>query len=717
MISFLQAMKRFTWPGIPSGKTIRKSLIIIAVAVGVIGSLSLTLRVARLHRTVALLSEGLGAEVERQNELAQYLESNQRTATDQLREVRRLLNLPVTEFRFPGERTVRDQKRDPAHRYLLALDRLVLHHQQRALREEVTHLFSDRGRAESFLREQGLTAGPGERSGTWAVTFRNPRPHLAPLFTLRMTGSVPPAALEITPLSGDTRRLEFRGEDDDFSDRLVETLVQATPDVLEYAGRYERSRRELRDAAETPIVREALRTHNLAIHGDMEVYPLVLTVSSSTGAPLLEARVVPGQASFQVGDTAIPGDQSRRLPDTLAEKISALDLRPEEQRAEDEALEEIRRIAGNAVFQEHLEARGLRILDVPRETLDFRLFELVDETGSRMGSFAVLKNNGEIYLLDEENVMIAGLRTLSDERAQLGSQRVSSAAEAQALPEGFPPGFRRGTGGEGTNLLLVGTHENIADAIVLIHLGTDRTISMVSIPRDIYYQGRKLSYHFEVYGARTFVRRVGDIIDLPIDGYVEIDMYAFIEVVNILGGITLTLDEPLTDPTYLVRDEGEWGTLHYPAGTHTLNGIEALRIARSRATTTDFGRSSRQQEILEALRRRINDLHAGNLDTLYQLFRVLFEYVDTDIGAWEMTQYYLAYRNAPIVTRTGLTFDNVLYATWSNVHNRGITMEEAEEMEDFFLGQWILLPRGDDWSVIPWFVEEALTLGTGANAR
>jgi polyisoprenyl-teichoic acid--peptidoglycan teichoic acid transferase len=183
-----------------------------------------------------------------------------------------------------------------------------------------------------------------------------------------------------------------------------------------------------------------------------------------------------------------------------------------------------------------------------------------------------------------------------------------------------------------------------------------------------------------------------------------VDMYAFIEIVDILGGIDVTLDEPLVDPTYRVRENGQWGTLYYETGTHHLGGVAALRLARSRHTSNDFERALRQQKILAALRERINSLHAGDLDRVYGIIETLGQYVDSSYSLWQLTQFFLAYRNAEIVNRTGLTFDNVLYSTYSNVHLQGLDFDEIDD--DFVTGEWILLPRGDDWSVIPWFVEE-----------
>lgn len=708
-------MKRFRAPRRPSGKTLVFLLLIVALAAGVAGVASISLRIARLQQTVVALSESLGAEIERQNQLAQYLEGNQRTATDQLSEVRRLLNLPVTSFRFPRDSRAEKVEPDPAQVFFRALDRLVLHHERQDLRRELDRIFAESGVAEPFLRDRDLMArSSGDR---WIITDLDPASGMPPYIIVRTGGTRPPATVELEPLVGPTRTIPYRREGEtatsDVESRVLEEIARLAPDLRAYGDSYSDARSQFLEALRSSLVQDALEPHALVLEVNEDSYPLEAVVRSPQGDRLMSAGITSDESlEFHVAGQAVPMEEvdlrQDLLQDHLARAISRLDPRPEEIRLEDQSIAKIQEMARDAGFQDQLHRFNLELATEPRETLDFHVFPLTRESGPVLGSFAVLKNSGELYLLDGEDVMITGFQTLSRNPDAVPSQRISTPDEARELPRDFPPGFRGGAARDGTDILLVGTHERKADTIILLHLGADRTISMINIPRDIYYQGRKLSYHFEIYGASTFVRRVGDIIGRSLDAYVEIDMYAFIEVVDILGGITVTLDEPLTDPTYRVRNDGVWGTLHYPAGTHTLTGIEALRIARSRATSNDFERGSRQQDILEALRRRVNEVHAGNLDQVYQLFRVLYDYVNTDLGAWEITQYFLAYRNAPIVARTGITFDNVLYATWSGLHNRGITMDEARAMGDFFLDQWILLPRGDDWNVIPWFVEENL---------
>ena len=247
----------------------------------------------------------------------------------------------------------------------------------------------------------------------------------------------------------------------------------------------------------------------------------------------------------------------------------------------------------------------------PRETLDFFLFDLIRSDGTRFGSFGVQKGRGEIYLMDADEIVITSLDNaprspIEDARA------VADSGADTTLPDEFPPGFQARTA-EGTNIVLFGTHENKADTIMLVHLSPQKTISMISIPRDIWWQQRKLNYYYEVYGSDALVAELSEMIAQPIDGWISVDMYAFIEVVDVLGGIEVTLDEPLIDPTYRVRDDGQWSTLYYDAGTHHLTGVESLRLARSRHTSNDFERAARQQMILAALRARSTNCTPGTL--------------------------------------------------------------------------------------------------------
>lgn len=682
----------------------------------------LLVRIGRLQHSLETLSDGLGTEVERQNQLVQMLESNQRLAAGSIREFQEFLNLPVTSFRFPGQTAAQADHHDPALPFFRALERLQSHHLSQDLLDGVEDILREHESVQRLLSRYSARALPGRETGTWIVidTAPNDRedtpaggpsdpvhepPHL---FSLRISGSSLPVRLVVDPVRGAATTIPYTGDREQLAFDLAAILSEGMDEAIGHVTDYRRVRNLLHRAVRSETLTRELRSRDVRVTAEATRYPYSVEFLTDDGRLLFAARLDPDHPVIRVDDEEAEVETVEELSELLAGRVRAADLRPEPLRMEDEAKDRIRAMAEDPAFSERLQQAGFSLSTTPRETLDFYTFDLTDDRGRTRGSFAVLKNSGEVYLLDHEDVMITGFQTLRRSDEEPGGQPVSAREQARTLPDDFPPGFRAGAGRDGTDILLVGSHETKADTIMLIHLSSDRTISIVSIPRDIYYRGRKLSDHYEVYGARPFVRRIEEITGRAVDGYVAIDMYAFIEVIDVLGGITMTLPEPLVDPTYRVRDGGEWGTLHYPAGTHTLTGVESLRIARSRATTTDFGRSERQQIMLEAIRTRINELHAGNLDKVYALFRTLYDYVDTDLNAWELTQYFLAFRNARITNRAGMTFENVLYSTYSNVHAQGISMEEAEEMEDFFPGLWILLPRGDDWDVIPWFVERNL---------
>jgi LCP family protein required for cell wall assembly len=95
------------------------------------------------------------------------------------------------------------------------------------------------------------------------------------------------------------------------------------------------------------------------------------------------------------------------------------------------------------------------------------------------------------------------------------------------------------------------------------------------------------------------------VLGLTLQYYVLIDMQGFADLIDALGGVELTLPEPVLygANTY---DDGSpappAGEL--PAGTYVMNGEQALWYARSRYGTNDYVRMERQREVQEAILRQ-----------------------------------------------------------------------------------------------------------------
>jgi polyisoprenyl-teichoic acid--peptidoglycan teichoic acid transferase len=413
--------------------------------------------------------------------------------------------------------------------------------------------------------------------------------------------------------------------------------------------------------------------------------------------------------SFFIDDISFP--VQTKFKTALLQRIEQIDHRSPQEIIVAKAIEQIEKLSNDTAFQAFLAENGLQIANAPREEGDYFYFDLTDESGKHYGAFAVLKKHGKIYLTDHEDIVITELKTISTTLSfsqqstdALFEPKNASGNSLNNLPD--PASISRAGNSRETIILLCGTHEKNADTMMIARLAEDDGIRLISIPRDIYYKQRKISSYYRLYGITKLHSVLEKLTGVEFDGHITVDMYAFIDVVNILGGIEVHLDQPLIDPTYKIREKGEWKTLYFKAGEHHLDGIEALRVARSRHTSDDFDRAYRQQLVIQALYSKMNTLHAGKLQEVYKLFKVLYEYVDTDFSAYDLAQFFLKYHDADLQPKKSLSTDNILYTTYSNYYLSGLTEEEVDE--DFYKGAWILLPKENKWDLIPRYVYQQL---------
>lgn len=207
------------------------------------------------------------------------------------------------------------------------------------------------------------------------------------------------------------------------------------------------------------------------------------------------------------------------------------------------------------------------------------------------------------------------------------------------------------------NILLLGSdttnpaNAGRTDVMVIVSINhTSGTVSMLSIPRDLYvYIPGDRVYRINTaygFGERTgtggFEKLVETIrynLGLNIDHYARVDFRDFRSIVDSLGGVEIAVDcaiqdwklkEPDLDPT--VEDNWEMFTL--PVGVHTLDGATALWYARSRRTSSDFDRGRRHQQLLRALWGRVRSLNL--VDQLSDIYPQALEIVQTDLELDDM---------------------------------------------------------------------------------
>ncbi len=169
-----------------------------------------------------------------------------------------------------------------------------------------------------------------------------------------------------------------------------------------------------------------------------------------------------------------------------------------------------------------------------------------------------------------------------------------------------------------------GVHDGaqLTDSIMVISLDQETgDVAMLSLPRDLkasptctatgkineVYWCNNMDDTDEQAGANALIAEVSDILGIDIQYYAHVNWGSLVQIVDTLGGITVTVDEDIYD--YYVYEAG---------GTYTMGGDEALWLARIRHGTAngDFTRSASQQKILIGIKDKVLEKNLSITDLL-----------------------------------------------------------------------------------------------------
>ena len=158
------------------------------------------------------------------------------------------------------------------------------------------------------------------------------------------------------------------------------------------------------------------------------------------------------------------------------------------------------------------------------------------------------------------------------------------------------------------------------DSMMLISIDPEsERIGILSLPRDLYvhipnYEEQRLNAalffgetQWRGYGPTLLLQTVQANLGIRVHAYALLDFSAFIALVDAVGGIDVILEEAIDDPAYPDLYRG-YDPFYLSAGAHHLDGEDALKFARTRHGGSDMQRSARQQQVLFALRERIQRL-------------------------------------------------------------------------------------------------------------
>jgi LCP family protein required for cell wall assembly len=188
------------------------------------------------------------------------------------------------------------------------------------------------------------------------------------------------------------------------------------------------------------------------------------------------------------------------------------------------------------------------------------------------------------------------------------------------------------------------------------------TATLFSVPRDLYVfiPGWRMERvntadphgGFDV-AAQTILYNFG----IPVHNYARMNFAGFMNLIDSLGGISVEVTDYLND-----QCGGIWYS--YGPGSYNMDGFTALCYVRMRYGSSDFDRLRRQQEVLQAIFRKVLTLDGlRRVPDLYEQYRSI---VETDISLTEaLALIPLAAQLAEDGSRISrLTIDPTMAAAW-----------------------------------------------------
>ena len=182
-----------------------------------------------------------------------------------------------------------------------------------------------------------------------------------------------------------------------------------------------------------------------------------------------------------------------------------------------------------------------------------------------------------------------------------------------------------------------------ADTIMVAMYDTvNQKAGLVSIPRDTLVEGESpggnryykinSSYH---YGIDELKETVSDLLGIPIDYYVSIDVETFPKLVDMVGGVDFEI------PVYMdYEDPTQDLYIYFQPGMTHLDGQEAMEVCRFRHNNwwktqvayTDVERTQTQQQILTLIAQKI----LSQPDNIPGYIELIAQNVETDFSLGEM---------------------------------------------------------------------------------
>ena len=261
-----------------------------------------------------------------------------------------------------------------------------------------------------------------------------------------------------------------------------------------------------------------------------------------------------------------------------------------------------------------------------------------------------MKNIMRMIALLLTAAMLFAMSALAEDEIQLES--------VQDVMLGSEEDIAAQSASEWWNILLLGgdsrSLEDYGRTDTMIILSVNREESMMkmtSIMRDTWVQlssghSEKINAANVFGGPELAMKVVNESFGTDIEHYVLINMNGLVELIDMLGGVTIEVSESERDYTnryandYL-REVADYqgATCLDQTGLVHLNGLLSVAYMRNRYSDSDFGRVMRQQKVLLALAAQAQEME---VDALMETAEDFFDRIDTNMTSDQLKEIAMA---------------------------------------------------------------------------
>ena len=170
------------------------------------------------------------------------------------------------------------------------------------------------------------------------------------------------------------------------------------------------------------------------------------------------------------------------------------------------------------------------------------------------------------------------------------------------------------------------------------------------------------TYPNEVDPGMAALRDVlSHLMGLEIDYYALIDMAAFVDLVDAIGGIDVYVTEPIESEVSPPREGDPWAYVKVEPGWNHLDGPEALAYARARKGSSDYARMERQRCMVKAVASKADPI------TILRSFPAIVDAIEGSV----VTDIPLTFVPDLITATAGMDLDDIETVGITHAYWRG----------------------------------------------